>query len=498
MKVDQVKANGVHYTPPDLARFLAEVVAERLSVGTRAMEILDPACGDGALLFAFSQALPSQLRKRVILYGYETDADALRQAAGLLANAGVGDIVLEQQDFLAIEGVDVGARQGQLSLLDDSGPATLRQFDAVIANPPYVRTQVLGAATAQELARRFGLTGRVDLYHAFTKAMANVLKPRGVLGLLTSNRFLTVKSGESLRRLLRTAFDLEAIYDLGDTKLFTAAVLPVIVVARKQRAGNASCVFDRVYEHRPNNKMAAPDHECAGVLEAFRDRNVKGLVRTRNGTFKIERGVLEATDHDDTWSLSTSDYREWLDRVETQRHYTFDDVANIRVGIKTTADEVFIRDDWESLPKKMQPEAELLWPLITHIETERWIPSVPKRRVLYTHTLENGKRLPIRLEDYPKARAYLEGHRERLSSRRYVIEAGRQWYEIWVPHNPMDWSRPKIASPDISEEPRFCFEPNGTIVNGDCYWMTLPPRVQVRLASAAIGGRQLVIRNAVL
>jgi len=62
-----------------------------------------------------------------------------------------------------------------------------------------------------------------------------------------------------------------------------------------------------------------------------------------------------------------------------------------------------------------------------------------------------------------------------LSSRRYVIEAGRQWYEIWVPHNPNDWTRPKIASPDICEEPRFCFDPSGAIVNGDCYWMTLRP-----------------------
>ena len=442
--------------------------------------------------------MPSRLRKRVILYGYETDGDALRQAAGLLANAGVGDVVLEQQDFLAIEGIDVGPRRGQLSLLDDFESAALRQFDAVIANPPYVRTQVLGAATAQELARRFGLTGRVDLYHAFTKAMANVLKPGGVLGLLTSNRFLTVKSGASLRRLLRTEFDLEAIYDLGDTKLFTAAVLPVIVVARKQRAGNASCVFDRVYEHRPNGEAAAPDHECAGVLDAFRDHNVKGLVRTERGTFKIERGVLEATDDDEAWSLSTSDYQEWLDRVETQRRYSFDDVANIRVGIKTTADEVFIRDDWESLPKRLQPEAELLRPLITHIETERWIPTAPKRKVLYTHTVENGKRVPIRLKDYPRARAYLESHKERLSSRRYVIEAGRQWYEIWVPHNPSDWSRPKIASPDISEEPRFCFDPSGAIVNGDCYWMTLRPGFKSRLASVVVGGRQFLVRDEVL
>ena len=475
MKANQIKAGGIHYTPPELAGFLAEVVADRLSVTTSTIEILDPACGGGALLLAVAEAMPPKLRKRATLCGYETDGIALRQAADLLAKAGVADVVLEQRDFLAIEGIDVGSWRGQLSLLDDFEPAALRQYDAVIANPPYVRTQVLGSAAAQELARRFGLTGRVDLYHAFVKAMANVLKPGGVLGLLTSNRFLTVKSGASLRHLLRSEFDLEAIYDLGDTKLFTAAVLPVIVVARKQRGGDSSCVFDRAYEYRPNGQAATPAYEYAGVLDAFKDRNVNGLVRTGTGTFKIERGILAAPNNDDAWSLSTAEYRQWLTCVETQRGCSFDDVANIRVGIKTTADEVFIRDDWESLPSKLQPEDELLRPLLTHTETERWIPTSPTRKVLYTHAVEDGKRVVIKLKDYPRARAYLESHKERLSSRRYVIEAGRQWYEIWVPHNPLDWARPKIASPDICEEPRFCFDPSGAIVNGDCYWMTLRP-----------------------
>ena len=168
--------------------------------------------------------------------------------------------------------------------------------------------------------------------------------------------------------------------------------------------------------------------------------------------------MLEATDHDEAWSLSTPDYQEWLDRVEKQRGPSFDDVANVRVGIKTTADEVFIRDDWDSLPSGLQPEAELLRPLITHVETERWIPARPKRTVLYTHTVENGRRVAIRLKNYPRAGAYLESHRERLAGRNYVVEAGRQWYEIWVPHNPTDWARPKIASADISERPRFCFD----------------------------------------
>ena len=473
MKVDRVKANGVHYTPPGLAKFLAEMVAERLPVGASSLEVLDPACGDGGLLLAFSQAVPSELRERVILCGYEMDGDALGQASELLAGAGVANVVLEQRDFLAIDGINIDRRRRQQSLLGDSESTTPRQFDAVIANPPYVRTQVLGAATSQELARRFGLTGRIDLYHAFTKAMANVLRPGGTLGLLTSNRFLTVRSGASLRRLLRTEFSLEAIYDLGDTKLFSAAVLPVIVIARKQRASGALCVFDRVYEYRPNVERTAPARKCAVVLDAFRDPGIKGLVRTEKGTFNIERGVLEATDHDEAWSLSTSDYREWLDRVQKQRGPSFDDVANVRVGIKTTADEVFIRDDWESLPSGLQPEAELLRPLITHVETECWIPAFPKRKVLYTHTVENGKRVPIRLKDCPRARAYLESHKKRLAGRRYVVEAGRQWYEIWVPHNPIDWARPKIASADISERPRFCFDSSGAIVNGDCYWMTL-------------------------
>ena len=69
MKADRIKANGVHLTPPDLARFLAEVLAKRLVTGHDSVAILDPGCGDGALLLAFSQSVPLELRKRVTLSG---------------------------------------------------------------------------------------------------------------------------------------------------------------------------------------------------------------------------------------------------------------------------------------------------------------------------------------------------------------------------------------------------------------------------------------------
>ena len=58
-----------------------------------------------------------------------------------------------------------------------------------------------------------------------------------------------------------------------------------------------------------------------------------------------------------------------------------------------------------------------------------------------------------------------------------MIDAGRQWYEIWVPHNPADWKKPKIVFPDIAEEPRFFLDTTGAVVNGDCYWITLRDNV---------------------
>jgi hypothetical protein len=154
-------------------------------------------------------------------------------------------------------------------------------------------------------------------------------------------------------------------------------------------------------------------------------------------------------------------------------------VAEIRVGLKTTADSVFIRDNWDDLDGTQRPETSLLHPLLTHHVAQRW--SLPdsalaaSKRVLYPHEVRDGKRCAIRLADYPRARQYLEANRRRLESRKYVIEGGRNWYEIWVPHDPQHWARPKVVCPDIAVKPCFFLDRAGAIVNGDCYWMTLRP-----------------------
>lgn len=79
----------------------------------------------------------------------------------------------------------------------------------------------------------------------------------------------------------------------------------------------------------------------------------------------------------------------------------------------------------------------------------------------------------INIEDYPKAKEYLLQHYDQLSNRKYVIQANRNWYEIWVPQNPESWKHRKIVFRDISEHPQFWLDTSGAIVNGDCYWIEI-------------------------
>jgi hypothetical protein len=105
---------------------------------------------------------------------------------------------------------------------------------------------------------------------------------------------------------------------------------------------------------------------------------------------------------------------------------------------------------------------------------------------VYPHTVIDGQRQAVDLSLYPKTKAYFETHRHTLAARTYVVESGRQWYEIWVPQDPGVWAGPKLVFRDISELPTFWIDQEGTVVNGDCYWLTARTKGQEELLWLAL------------
>jgi hypothetical protein len=111
--------------------------------------------------------------------------------------------------------------------------------------------------------------------------------------------------------------------------------------------------------------------------------------------------------------------------------------------------------------------------LTTHHIGRRFkpLPSSRPRFILYPHEIADGRRRAVDLSRFPASKNYLEAHRATLEARSYVREAGRHWYEIWVPQNPAAWNSPKLVFRDISRQPMFWVDLSGSVVNGDCYWV---------------------------
>lgn len=468
-QVHQQKSAGATYTPPPFAEFVAHQMVRIASLPSRGpIRILDPAVGDGALLDALIKCLPIAARKRVEVLGYDTDPGAIEVASQRLRRDFPGLIIhLEEKDFLG----HVLDLQGSSDLF--SAGEVQAPFDLVIANPPYVRTQVMGARQAQQLAQSFGLTGRVDLYYPFLLGISKVLAEDGVAGVITSNRFMTTKSGQTVRRELLSRFKLVHAWDLGDTKLFDAAVLPSVLLARgiaePREAQSDRIGFSSIYETRDRAQTSASD--ALAALSAD-DDTVVAIPDGRH--FRVRHGELDNDRNaDGIWRIATRTSDQWLATVEAHTWAAFRRIGKIRVGVKSTADKVFIRSDWDSLP---DGRPELLRPLITRHCARRFKAEVPSKaskikEILYPHEVIGGARAAVDLGLYPKAARYLEQHRGVLEARNYVIAAGRRWYELWVPQDPAAWSSPKLVFPDISEKPVFWMDTGGGVVNGECYWL---------------------------
>ena len=319
-------------------------------------------------------------------------------------------------------------------------------------------------------AKRFCLKGRVDLYYPFLLGMSYALKEGGLLGAITSNRYLSTKSGASIRKFLEQNFDILEVIDLGDTKLFEAAVLPANFIGRKKSHQQVSfpSKFTRIYEVLDNyNGPVKPTTDIETALSNPDD-----------GFFKIDSKVFKKTSGNikyipskaSNWALLSEAESQWIDQIHQNTSHTIKDLFKVRVGIKTTADKVFIKDNWETLGTTM-PEMELLKELISQENIQSWSLCTEKKlKVLYPHTSINGKKATVNLETFPKALDYFNQHRERLSNRKYLIDAGRKWFELWVPQDPSLWEKPKLVFPDISAFPRFYFDKSGRIVNGNCYF----------------------------
>ncbi|MFQ5770429.1 MAG: Eco57I restriction-modification methylase domain-containing protein, partial [bacterium] len=308
--IKERKATGSHYTPTLLANFVASQIVGSWTRSSKRIRILDPAIGDGELLLAIVAELHKNNFYNFDVFGFDTNENAIDLAAFRIKQKFESvNLSLKCSNFLdfVLDNFWLGSNR---DLFEQN---TLEPFDLIISNPPYVRTQVMGAEKAQALARQFSLSGRVDLYFAFIKGIAKVLRIGGIVGIIVSNRFMLTKSGAEIRQSIQNEFEIIKIWDFGDTKLFEAAVLPAVLLLKRNNKNQNSIrtKFTTIYavDH------GTPIYKSKNVIDALR---YDGIVKNADGRFfSVQHGYLDRGNRSNSvWRISTRNTDEWLNTVK--------------------------------------------------------------------------------------------------------------------------------------------------------------------------------------
>ena len=119
-------------------------------------------------------------------------------------------------------------------------------FDIVVANPPYVQLQKDGGKLANELKDQgyatFARTG--DIYCIFYEKGLNLLKDKGILCYITSNKWMRAGYGEKLRGYLADNCNPLKLIDYAGNKIFESATVDVntLIACKEKNKGKTLAV----------------------------------------------------------------------------------------------------------------------------------------------------------------------------------------------------------------------------------------------------------------
>lgn len=467
---NDIKKSGATFTPTLLAIFLASRIVSYITHRNNiCLKVNDPACGDGELLLSIAKQL-KEVNFDFNITGSDTSNEYIAEVTKRF-NEQFPEIQysFERKDYIE--------ERNNLPIFN------VELNDIIIANPPYVRTQILGAEKSQAIAKMYNLNGRIDLYFPFLIKMTESLNEGGILGVITSNRYLTTKSGENIRQYLLSNYDVLEIIDLGDTKMFDAAVLPAIFIGRKnthKHKETSNTIFRKVYE--TTSPQQAIEEK---TIFDFLSSNNSGCYKVGQKYYNYTIGFFKRPDTDtDIWQMNTREEYDFIETIQANTSFYIADKFKVRVGVKSCADEVFFTNDWEN---NVQPENIFMKEIISQKDISQWFINENLRKVVYPHIDNNGEKEVLDISNYPKAKSFFETHQERLKSRTYLMKSKRLWYEYWVPQNPTIWKFPKVVFADISVEPRFAIDCSGAIVDGNCYWFTATSNEEKNLLYLIVG-----------
>ena len=316
-------------------------------------------------------------------------------------------------------------------------------FDVVIGNPPYIQLQKdngrLGRLYQDAGFDTFARTG--DIYCLFYEKARQLLKNKGHVCLITSNKWMRAGYGKKLRDYFVVFTQPVQLLDMGPD-VFDATVDTNILLFQNIRL-DVHAAFRAV-------SLGADFGRLTGNISRY-------LID--NGT------SMDMPDIGEPWAILSSAEMNLKRKIEVVGKPLKDWDINICFGIKTGCNKAFIIDDAkrEQLIEQDPNSAEIIKPLLRGKDIKRYYARPSGFYILATgYDLDIPKR-------YPAIYEHLETIGEQIDSG--IIKAkgkglfergdqGENWWNLRACAYYSEFDKEKIVWQEIAKEGKFLIDRN--------------------------------------
>ena len=430
------------------------------------IKVIDPACGSGAFLIAAYDYLKKELDEI-----NDRIADLKGRTQELFDGDEMYDASLENEYLIkCLYGVDLNPESVEISKLSlwlrtltkdkpltnldnniKSGNSITEfdfneefsevfakgGFDVVIGNPPYVKQERLKDVKHVLEEKYLTFMGTADLYCYFYELGINILRSGGILGYITSNKWLRAKYGTNIRQFINQYYIIE-IEDHGSMKQFSdAEVNTNIIIVKKINRQNS---FVKIILTEKNGK----------TFETSQSNF------SENGYLFLDNRLLKVKEKIDSFGKPLE---KW--NIEINR------------GILTGLNDAFIidKEKYNELIKKERKNKELLVPLLRGRDINRYSKNYAD---LYLINVHNGYKIgmekisEINIDDYIFVKEHLNSFEPKLSKR---SDKGKTPYNLRNCAYLNDFKNQKIIYGETVTGASFFLDNDGFIIDKTAFML---------------------------
>mgnify|MGYP000931804721 CR=1 FL=1 len=341
---------------------------------------------------------------------------------------------------------------GQMEFTESDFQEVESGFDIVIGNPPYIRIQTLKKKDPKlvEFYRKeynSATKGNYDLYVVFIEAGLRFLRSDGHLAYICPHKFFNAQYGEPLRKLIARGNNLRHVVHFGDEQVFPGATIYTCLLFLSKNA-NPYCSFVKAH----NLAEWGANHTGAAGKIPSQD------ISSTEWNFAVGHGA-------DLFGKMRDSFRK------------LGDVADVFVGIQTSADDVFILDLIETkqttllvrsrtLQKAIELEHDLMHPIVSGTDVKHFAPLPDRQYILFPYMVENERASLIPFTEleakYKLTALYLKNNQQKLKRREKGKFNDSEWHRFGRSQNLGIQSRPKLCVPRLVDHLHAGIDLEGT------------------------------------